>query len=183
AGAGGQPHHRRRRTPADLRSDGQDRQRVVFDAAAADAGHGRPDRQCRQRRRHPPRTQSAQRRGGRTMRLNIVIPLVLVALFGLMGSVYVVAEGHTAIVLNLGRVARTDIGPGLHFKWPLIENALVFDRRLHVLDATPERYLTSERKDVSVDFFAVGMIEDVRAFYRATGGAGAAAEEVAVARL
>src|SRR3546814_8244964 len=117
------------------------------------------------------------------MRLNILIPLVLVALFGLMGSIYVVAEGHTAIVLNLGRVARSDIGPGLHFKWPLIESALVFDRRLHVLDATPERYLTSERKDVSVDFFAVGMIEDVRAFYRATGGAGPAAEEIAVMRL
>ena len=113
------------------------------------------------------------------MRLNILIPLVIVVLFGLLGSVYVVAEGHTAIVLNLGRVARTDIGPGLHFKWPLIENALVFDRRLQVLDATPERYLTSERKDVAVDFFAVGMIEDVRAFYRATGGS----EQIAVDRL
>src|SRR3546814_387933 len=122
---------------------------VILGAAATDAGHGRPDRQRRQRQRHPPQAQSAQRRGGRPMRLNILIPLVLVALFGLMGSIYVVAEGHTAIVLNLGRVARSDIGPGLHFKWPLIESALVFDRRLHVLDATPERYLTSERKDVS----------------------------------
>jgi membrane protease subunit HflC len=113
------------------------------------------------------------------MRLNILIPLVIVVLFGLMGSVYVVAEGHTAIVLNLGRVARSDIGPGLHFKWPLVESALVFDRRLQVLDATPERYLTSERKDVSVDFFAVGMIEDVRAFYRSTNGD----EQTAVLRL
>src|SRR3546814_5617266 len=83
------------------------------------------------------------------MRLNILIPLVLVALFGLMGSIYVVAEGHTAIVLNLGRVARSDIGPGLHFKWPLIESALVFDRRLHVLDATPERYLTRSEEHTS----------------------------------
>src|SRR3546814_10806302 len=117
------------------------------------------------------------------MRLNVLIPLVLVALFGLMGSVYVVAEGHTAIVLNLGRVARSDIGPGLHFKWPLIESAVVFDRRLHVHDATPERYLNSQRMDVIGDFFAVGMIEEVRAFYRATGGAGTAAEEIAVMRL
>jgi len=113
------------------------------------------------------------------MRLNLIIPVVIAALFALMGSVYVVAEGHTAIVLNLGRVSRFDIGPGLHFKWPLVESALVFDRRLQVLDATPERYLTSERKDVSVDFFAVGMIEDVRAFYRATGGD----EKIAVDRL
>ena len=117
------------------------------------------------------------------MKFNLLIPVILAAVLALMGSVYVVAEGHTAIVLNLGRVARWDIGPGLHFKWPLVESALVFDRRLQVLDAEPERYLTSERKDVSVDFFAVGMIQDVRAFYRATGGAGPAAEEIATQRL
>ncbi|WP_242108305.1 protease modulator HflC [Luteimonas aquatica] len=113
------------------------------------------------------------------MRLNLVLPVLIAAALALLGSVYVVAEGHTAIVLNLGRVTRTDIAPGLHFKWPLIERALVFDRRLQVIPADPERYLTSERKDVSIDFFAVGMIQDVRAFYRATGGD----EEVATKTL
>ncbi len=104
---------------------------------------------------------------------------VAMALFGLLGSVYVVSEGQTAIVLNLGKVVRSDVGPGLHFKWPLVESARVFDRRLQVLDAEPERYLTSERKDVSVDFFAVGRISNVRAFFRATGGD----ESVAIQRL
>ncbi len=113
------------------------------------------------------------------MRPSLLIPLAIAGLLLLMGSFYVVAEGQTAMVLNLGRVVRSDIGPGLHFKTPLIESVRVFDRRLQVLDAAPERYLTSERKDVSVDFFAVGMIENVRAFYRATGGD----EEVAVQRL
>jgi membrane protease subunit HflC len=107
------------------------------------------------------------------------IPIAVAALLALFGSMYVVSEGHTAIVLNLGRVARTDVGPGLHFKWPLVESARVFDRRLQVLDAEPERYLTSEKKDVSVDFFAIGRIDDVRTFYRATGGD----ESVAVQRL
>lgn len=107
------------------------------------------------------------------------IPLAVAALVALFGSMYVVNEGHTAIVLNLGRVARTDVAPGLHFKWPLVETARVFDRRLQVLDAEPERYLTSEKKDVSVDFFAIGLIADVRTFYRATGGD----ESVAVQRL
>ena len=107
------------------------------------------------------------------------IPLAVAALLALLGSVYVVNEGHTAIVLNLGRVARTDVGPGLHFKWPLVESARVYDRRLQVLDAEPERYLTSEKKDVSVDFFAIGLISNVRTFYRATGGD----ESIAVQRL
>ncbi|MEF3081823.1 protease modulator HflC [Luteimonas sp. SMYT11W] len=104
------------------------------------------------------------------MRLNFVIPLIIVVLLGLMGSVYVVREGQVALVLNLGRVARTDIGPGLHFKVPLIESARVFDRRFNASAFSPERSLTSERKDVSVDFVAIVAISDVAAFYRATSG-------------
>ncbi|QNN47365.1 protease modulator HflC [Thermomonas brevis] len=114
------------------------------------------------------------------MRFPAWMAAVVAALVLLMGSVFVVNEGHTAIVLNLGRVSRVDIGPGLHFKLPLIESARIFDRRLQVLPAEPERYLTSERKDVSVDFFAIGQIQDARAFYRATGGdEGAAVDRLA----
>ena len=104
------------------------------------------------------------------MRLNFVIPLLIVVLLGLMGSVYVVREGQVGLVLNLGRVARTDIGPGLHFKIPLIETARVFDRRFDASAFSPERSLTSERKDVSVDFVAIVFISDVTAFFRATSG-------------
>lgn len=113
------------------------------------------------------------------MKFPLMIAGAVALLLALLGSVFVINPGETGMVLNLGRVARSDLGPGLHFKVPLIETARVFDRRLQVLDSEPERYLTSERKDVAVDFFAVGRIEDVRAFYRATGGS----EEIAVARL
>jgi membrane protease subunit HflC len=65
---------------------------------------------------------------------------------------------------------RSDVGPGLHFKLPLVESARVFDRRLQILSAEPERFITSDKIDVSVDFFALGRIEDLRRFYRATGG-------------
>jgi membrane protease subunit HflC len=104
------------------------------------------------------------------MRTPAWITLVGVALLALLGSVYVVDEGYSALVLNLGKVVRTDIGPGLHFKMPLVESARVFDRRLQVLSAEPERFNTKEQLAVSVDFFALGRIEDVRQFYRATGG-------------
>jgi membrane protease subunit HflC len=111
------------------------------------------------------------------MRLSLWIPVALVALFMLFGSVFVVQEGRSAVVLNLGRVVRTDLKPGLHFKVPLVERALVFDRRLQVLSADPERYLTADKQDVSLDFFAVGQIVDLRAFYRATGGDEAVAQQ------
>lgn len=111
------------------------------------------------------------------MRFPAILVTLAIVVLGLMGSVYVVREDQTALVLNLGRVSRADIKPGLHFKWPLIETARVFDRRFKILDTTPERYLTLERKDVSIDFFAIGYIADVRAFYRATGGDEKAADE------
>ena len=113
------------------------------------------------------------------MKLPIWTPLVFAALLAVLGSVYVVSEGQTAIVLNLGTLVRTDVGPGLHFKWPLVESARVFDRRLQVIDSQPERFMTVDQQDISVDFFAIGRIENVRTFYRATGGD----EAVAVQRL
>lgn len=113
------------------------------------------------------------------MRVQMWIALAVAALFALMGSMYVVGAGQGAIVLNLGRLVRIETTPGLHFKWPLVETARVFDRRLQVLDSEPERYLSADKQDVSVDFFAIGRVEDLRAFYRATGGD----ESVAVQRL
>lgn len=104
------------------------------------------------------------------MRNSLWIGLVVVILFGLLGSVYVVREDQTGMVLNLGKVVRADIKPGLHFKLPLVESVRVFDRRFQVLDTAPARYFTAEQKDVSVDFFAIGYISDVRGYFRATGG-------------
>ncbi|MCR6662421.1 MAG: protease modulator HflC [Luteimonas sp.] len=113
------------------------------------------------------------------MKPGVVVALVVALLLGLMGSVYIVREGQVALVLNLGRVARTDIGPGLHFKVPLIESARVFDRRFMAAEFSPERYLTSERKDVSVDFAAVVLVSNAGDFYRSTNGN----EEIAIDRL
>lgn len=98
------------------------------------------------------------------------IILLVVALFIGIGAVYTVDESQVAIRFQFGRIVESDIQPGLHFKMPLIQNVLKFDRRVLNLDSQPERYLTSEKKDVNVDFFAKWRIADVRAFYQATGG-------------
>ena len=89
------------------------------------------------------------------MRMSLIVGIAVALLLGLMGSVYVVREGQVGLVLNLGRVVRSEIGPGLHFKLPLVESARVFDQRFTANEFPPERSLTSERKDVSVDFIAI----------------------------
>jgi modulator of FtsH protease HflC len=105
---------------------------------------------------------------------------IVAALLLLVSSVFVVNESQTAIVLNLGKVVRADLKPGLHFKVPFVEQVRKFDRRLLTLDDNPERYLTVEKKDVEVDFFVKWRIKDVTAYYRATSGGN---EEAAAQRL
>ena len=110
------------------------------------------------------------------MKHAVWIAVAVVVLLGLMGSVFVVREDQTGMVLNLGRVVRSDLKPGLHFKVPVVETARVFDRRFKVINTAAARYFTAEQKDVSVDFFAIGYISNVADFYRSTGGEQAVAE-------
>ena len=51
-----------------------------------------------------------------------------IGLFVIMSSLYTVRENETAIVLNLGKVVRTGMKPGLHFKMPLVETVKKYDR-------------------------------------------------------
>ena len=95
---------------------------------------------------------------------------LVIALLLAMGSVFIVNESQTAIVLNLGKIVRTNLQPGLHFKLPMVEEVRKFDRRILTLDDAPERYLTAEKKDVEVDFFVKWRISNVTTFYRAASG-------------
>ena len=99
-----------------------------------------------------------------------LVVTAILALFLIVSSMFVVSESQTALVLKLGKVVRSDLKPGLHFKWPLVEEVRKFDRRILSLDDAPERYLTAEKKDVEIDFFVKWKIVDVTTFYRAASG-------------
>lgn len=98
-----------------------------------------------------------------------VVAAIVVAL-ALLSSTFTVNESQTAVVLNLGKIVRSDLKPGLHFKWPMVEEVRKFDRRILSLDDKPARILTAEKKDVEVDFFVKWRISNVANFYRNAGG-------------
>ncbi len=85
-------------------------------------------------------------------------------------SLFTVDETQTALRFQLGEIVEANYKPGLHWKWPLINNIRKFDRRLQTLDTEPERFLTAEKKNVIVDSFAMWRIEDALRFYTAVGG-------------
>jgi len=95
-----------------------------------------------------------------------VVIIVVVGLF----SLFTVHQIELAILLKLGEIQRSDYKPGLHVKVPVINNVKKFDSRILTLDAEPERFLTSEKKDVIVDSFVMWRITNVDNYYKATGG-------------
>ncbi len=97
------------------------------------------------------------------------IVLVVVLVIGSF-SVFTVDEREKAIMFRLGEIVRTDFEPGLHFKMPLVNNVRKFDARILTMDAPPERYLTSEKKNVIVDSFVKWRIQDVAKYYTTMGG-------------
>lgn len=107
------------------------------------------------------------------------ISLVLVAIVAWLAymSVFVVSERELAAKFRLGEFIESQYEPGLHFKYPFINNVRKFDARVLTLDMKPERYLTLEKKNVIVDAFVKWRIENVPAFYTTTGGDETRAEQ------
>ena len=85
-------------------------------------------------------------------------------------SVFTVGETERVIKFQLGEIVGADFQPGMHLKIPFINNVKKFDARILTMDATPERFLTAEKKNVIVDSFVKWRIGDVKTFYTTVGG-------------
>ena len=100
----------------------------------------------------------------------ILFIVIAVGAFVMSSSLFTVKETELAMKFRLGEIVRTDYEPGLHLKWPFINNVRKFDKRILTLDANPAKYLTKEKKNVLVDFFVKWRISDVKTFYTAMSG-------------
>ena len=99
-----------------------------------------------------------------------LVILVVLALFVIVNSAFVVRADQNAILLQFGRIVKSGYEPGLHFKIPFLQQVQRFDRRILTLESPPERTLTSEKKDVNIDFFVKWRIADPARYYIAVGG-------------
>jgi membrane protease subunit HflC len=97
--------------------------------------------------------------------------VLLVVLVVLSGSVFTVDQRQNAVVFQLGEVVSVKTKPGLYFKLPMVQNVRYFDTRILTLDAAdPERFITSEKKNVLVDSYIKWRVIDARQYYVSVGG-------------
>ena len=108
---------------------------------------------------------------------NLLIAVFVLLVMLASGSLFAVKEGERAIVIQFGKVQRDDatgdtkvFEPGLHFKLPFIDSVRVLDARIQTLDGSPDRFVTSEKKDLIVDSYVKWRIEDFARYYLSTGG-------------
>jgi membrane protease subunit HflC len=97
----------------------------------------------------------------------MLIIVALAALF-ILGQqcLFVVDQTERAIVLQLGRPLDGVREPGLHFKLPFVQNAVLFDIRVLDYDTKPSEVITRDKKTMVVDNYAKWRIVEPLQFYR-----------------
>lgn len=102
------------------------------------------------------------------MSRSLIAAGVGVVVLGVVGlsSVYVVQEFEQAVVLELGKFVRVENRPGLHFKYPFIQDVRYFDKRVLDFDADVGEIPTSDQKQTLVDTYARYRIVDPLKFFQ-----------------
>ncbi|OAM53096.1 HflC protein [Methylovorus sp. MM2] len=103
------------------------------------------------------------------------IGTVLIAVIGLLIvtslSAFTVDQREYALVFRLGEIVSVKKEPGLYFKMPFVDNVRYFDRRILTLNwQEPDRFITSEKKNVLVDSFVKWRIIDPAKYYVSVKG-------------
>lgn len=100
----------------------------------------------------------------------VLIGAIVIALIVAM-SVYTIDQRKAGIKFQLGEVIAVQTEPGLYFLVPLMQNVRLFDTRIQTLEARdPERFITSENRNVLVDSFVKWRVVDVRQYYVSVRG-------------
>ena len=92
--------------------------------------------------------------------------LASVGMFVLYDSLFVVHQTAQAIVMQFGDPRRVIKEPGLHVKMPLLQNVVLYDKRMLDLDPPSERLILADQKRIEVDTFTRFRIADPLNFYK-----------------
>ena len=105
------------------------------------------------------------------MKSQTLLGIIVVLFLLVSSSLFIVDQRQRAIVFQLGEVVSVKTEPGLYFKIPMVQNVRFFDSRILTMDAEePDRFITSEKKNVLVDLFVKWRIIDVKQYYISVRG-------------
>lgn len=112
-------------------------------------------------------------------RLNILLIVAVLVVIVARMSMFTVDMREHAMKFRIGEIVKADYEPGLHFKWPLINNVAKYPNRVLNYEHQEEKFLTGEKKNLIVDYFVQWQIVDPAQYYRSVMGD----ETLAIERL
>ncbi|HTU66736.1 MAG TPA: protease modulator HflC [Steroidobacteraceae bacterium] len=115
--------------------------------------------------------------GSRTL---AILVLILAVILAVSMSTFIVKEQEQALRVQIQSIVGKDYQPGLHFKYPFIDNVVKFDRRVLSLKFDGEQFLTKESQGLTIGYYIKWRISDPEQFYQATSGGDEGRAEVLV---
>jgi modulator of FtsH protease HflC len=99
-----------------------------------------------------------------------LLVLILAVVIVINMSTFVVREQELALRVQIQEIVGKDFKPGLHFKFPFIDNIVKFDRRILTRRYDREQFLTSESQGLTVAYYIKWRISDAEQFFQSTSG-------------
>ena len=98
------------------------------------------------------------------------LALLLAVIVLISMSTFIVKEQELALRVQIQEIKGKDFKPGLHFKVPIIDSVVKFDRRILTRKFNHEQFLTSESQGLTIDYYIKWRIRDAEQFFQATSG-------------
>lgn len=96
-----------------------------------------------------------------------VLGIVVIALgITVFSALFTVHQTRQVLVLQFGEPKRVIQDPGLHLKWPFIQNIVEYDRRVLEFDPQAEQVILSDQKRMVADAYVRYRIADPLKFFQ-----------------
>lgn len=105
----------------------------------------------------------------KTTSLSIIGVLLIIVGAVAYGGMFTVSETQQALVLQFGKAQKSIQEPGLHFKWPFIQNVEYMEKRILDLDPRSQEVIASDKKRIVVDAYTRFQIADPLLYFRSVG--------------
>ncbi|MGH7099335.1 MAG: protease modulator HflC [Stellaceae bacterium] len=104
---------------------------------------------------------------------------LIVIIIVVLNTFYTVDQTEQALVLQFGQPIQVMRTPGLHVKWPFMQNVVAFDKRLLDVDPPPEEVIGVDQKRIVVDTYTRYRIVNPLLFFQTVGNEDAARDRLA----
>ena len=95
----------------------------------------------------------------------LVVLVVFIAIFILLGPFYILPEGQQSVITRFGKIVNTEQDAGLKFKMPLVDNVVIYPKKILSWDGAAQRIPTKENQFIWVDTTARWRIADPAKYY------------------